>query len=239
MHKKLILRKHIAAISLTLLSANGLIAHAEGGKYWHGENQGIQWYPNGNNISYTQADPKIHPLLTEHSRKMDQGVFKISDNVYQTYGFALTSSAFFVGPDGVLVIDPPEDVIKGKQALAAFREYSDKPIVGVLYSHSHIDHYGGIRAYVNEADVASGKVKIIAHRDFLTNLMETKTMGLGPIVSARANYMLGTLLPKGPDGRVNSGLGPDFVVKQLSLIAPNVIIDEALDMNIGGLNVHF
>ena len=207
--------------------------------YWHGDTAGIEWHPNGKNLSYHQADPKIHPDLTAHSLKMNQGVYKIADNVYQTYGFALCSTAFFVGPSGVLVIDPPEDVIKGQNALAAFREYSDKPIVGVLYSHSHIDHYGGVRAFVSDEDMASGRVQVIAHRDFLKNLMATKTMGLGPLVAARANYTLGTLLPSGPDGRVNSGLGPDFVVEKLSLIAPNVIIDDVLDTNIGGLDVHF
>ncbi len=112
-------------------------------QYWHGDANGVEWFPTGKNLTYNKSDPRVHPLLTEYSRKMDQGVFKIGDNVYQAYGYALTSPTFIVGPTGVLIVDPPEDVKKAKQTLAAFRKYSDKPIAGVMYSHWHPDHYGG------------------------------------------------------------------------------------------------
>jgi alkyl sulfatase BDS1-like metallo-beta-lactamase superfamily hydrolase len=170
---------------------------------------------------------------------MDQGVFKVGDNVYMAYGYALTSPAFIVGPKGVIVVDPPESVPKAKECLQAFRQYSDAPIVAVLYSHWHPDHYGGVRGFVSPDDVGSGKVTIVAHKNFLSDVIASSAGGDGPIIGARANYSLGTLLDLGPDGRINGGLGPDFYTEELTLIPSTVLVDDKLDTELAGLNVHF
>jgi len=143
-----------------------------------------------------------------------------------------------VGDDGVIIIDPPEDVNKGIATLREFRKYSDKPVKAVIYSHWHIDHFGGVAAFASHADAASGKVKIIAHKDFLTNVIKSSAGGLGPILGARVDYSLGTLLEIGPEGRINGGLGPDFVIENPSLVQPNILVDDMLDITIAGVKMH-
>ncbi|MFJ6566769.1 alkyl sulfatase dimerization domain-containing protein [Streptomyces sp. NPDC091292] len=208
-------------------------------QYWHGGPDGIAWFPNGKNLAFTDADERINPALTAHSRKMDQGVFKIGENAFQAYGFALTSPTMVVGPTGAMVIDPPEDAGKARNCLAAFREYTDAEIVAVMYSHWHPDHYAGVRGFVDEADVDSGKVRIIAHRTFMSNVNASSSGGDGPIIGFRVDYSLGTLLDVGPEGRINGGLGPDFEIREMTLIPPTDLVDNELDLELGGLKVHF
>jgi alkyl sulfatase BDS1-like metallo-beta-lactamase superfamily hydrolase len=225
-------------IALTFC-AMGQVQAAE--QYWFGDTTGIEWYPTGKNITYTKSDSRINPVLTAHSLKMDQGIFKIGKNAYTAHGYGLTSTAFIVGPTGILVIDPPEDVNKGKIALEAFRKHSKitKPIAGVMYSHWHVDHYAGVKGFVSAEDVKSGKVKIIAHKTFMDALIGSSAGGDGPIIGARVDYSLGTLLELGPEGRINGGLGPDFEALDLSLIPPTVLVDKQIEVEVGGMKVHF
>ncbi len=208
-------------------------------QYWHGSSDGVVWHPNGSNLTYSESDARIRPELIDHSLKMDQGVFEVGGDVFMAYGFGLTSPAMIVGPDGVIIIDPPEDVEKGRRAWEALREYSDKPIRAVMYSHWHLDHYGGVRGFVDEEAVASGQVQIIAHKTFLDNVVASSSGGDGPIIAARVGYSLGTLLDIRPEGRINGGLGPDFEAQNISLIPPTVLVDDELDMEIAGIRVHF
>ena len=204
---------------------------------WHGERTGVEFFPSGENLAYDKPAPTIHPRLTEHSQKMVPGVYKVAENVYLAYGYALTSPAMIVGDDGIIIVDPTEDVTTSKVALAEFRKFSDKPVKAVIYSHWHIDHFAGVSAFTTAEAVASGEVKIIAHKDFLYNMIKNSTGGTGPIIAARVDYSLGTLLEKGPKGTINGGLGPQFIVKDPSLIAPNVLIDDVLDTTIVGVRM--
>lgn len=223
---------------LLIAAAGAGQIHAETPKgTWHGERTGVKFHPSGKNQAFDKAAKTVHPKLTEHSRKMVPGVYQVADSVYLAYGYALTSPAMIVGDDGVIIIDPPEDVNKGRQTLEAFRKFSDKPVKAVIYSHWHIDHFGGVAAFVSHADAASGKVKIIAHKTFLANVIKNSSGGTGPIIAARVDYSLGTLLDVGAKGRINGGLGPDFVIENPSLVAPNVLIDDVLDITIAGVKM--
>ena len=123
---------------------------------WHGERTGVEFFPSGENLAYDKPAPTIHPKLTEHSQKMVPGVYKVAENVYLTCGYALTSPAMIVGDDGVIIVDPTEDVTTSKVALAEFRKFSDKPVKAVIYSHWHIDHYAGVGAFTTAEAAAVG-----------------------------------------------------------------------------------
>ena len=230
--------KKLLGVPLLLLTmaASPLYAQSPAGT-WHGEKTGVKFYPSGENIAYDNPAPTVHPKLTEHSQKMVPGVYQVAERVYLAYGYALTSPAMIVGDDGVIIVDPPEDVDKGRLTLKEFRKFSDKPVKAVIYSHWHIDHFGGVAAFVSHEDAATGKVKIIAHKTFLENVIKSSAGGLGPILGARVDYSLGTLLDVGPKGRINAGLGPDFVIKNPSLIAPNVLVDDELEITIAGVKM--
>ncbi len=225
-----------ALLVVTMMGAHPLTAQSPQGT-WHGEREGVRFYPSGDNIAYDRPSATVHPDLTEHSRKMVPGVYQVADSVYLAYGYALTSPAMIVGDDGVIIVDPPEDVNKGLRTLEEFRKFSDKPVKAVIYSHWHIDHYAGVAAFASHEDAASGAVQIIAHKDFLGNMIKNSTGDTGPIIAARVDYSLGTLLDVGPEGRVNGGLGPDFVIENPSLIAPKVLIDDVLETTIAGVRM--
>ncbi len=230
--------KKLLSVSLLLLTIGAIPLYAQNSEgTWHGERSGVKFYPSGQNIAYDKPAKTVHPKLTEHSQKMVPGVYQVADSVYLAYGYALTSPAMIVGDDGIIIVDPPEDVNKGRLALEQFRKFSDKPVKAVIYSHWHIDHYGGVAAFASHEDAAAGKVKIIAHKTFLANMIKNSAGGTGPIIAARVDYSLGTLLDVSAEGRINGGLGPDFVIENPSLIQPNVLVDDVLDITIAGVKM--
>ncbi len=210
-------------------------------KYWLGSDDGITFTSSGQNMAYTEYSDTVPAEMSDHSRTMNPGVFEIvGKNVYQLFGYALSAMTVVVGDDGVILIDPPEDVEKGQRMLEEVRKITDKPIAAIVYSHWHTDHYAGVKAFASQEQVDSGQVQIIAHRDFIDNVIAGSVSGDGPILTTRADYSLGTLLEVGPQGRVNGGLGPDFIMRTMSLIPPTVLVDDQLEHTVAGIRmVHF
>ncbi len=207
-------------------------------KYWLGADAGITFTPSGENTAYTDNADTVPPEMTQHSRTMNPGVFEITGKgVYQIFGYALSALTVVEGDDGLILIDPPEDVEKGKRQLVELRKISDKPIKAVLYSHWHTDHNAGVKAFITQEQADSGEVLVIAHRDFMANIISNSISGDGPIIAVRADYSLGGLLEVGPEGRVNGGLGPDFIMETMSLVTPNTLVDDRLELTVAGVRM--
>ncbi|MFB8188976.1 alkyl sulfatase dimerization domain-containing protein [Microbacterium sp. NPDC055988] len=207
-------------------------------KYWLGADEGIRFTPAGENTAYTEFAETVPAEMTEHSRTMDAGVFEIiGKGVFQIFGYALSALTVVEGEDGLILIDPPEDVEKGRRQYEQLRKISDKPIKAVIYSHWHTDHNAGVKAFITQEQADSGEVKVIAHRDFITNIIANSISGDGPIIAVRADYSLGSLLEVGPEGRVNGGLGPDFVMETMSLVTPNTLVDDKLEITVAGVRM--
>lgn len=209
--------------------------------YWLGSDQGMTFTPSGENRAFTAYADTVPRAMSDHSRTMDPGVFEVTGRgVHQIFGYALSAMTLVVGTDGLVLIDPPEDVEKGRRMLEEVRKISDLPIRAIVYSHWHTDHYAGVKAFVSQEEVDAGECMIIAHRDFMDNVIANSISGTGPIIAARLDYSLGSLLEVGPEGRVNGGLGPDFVMETISLIAPTVLVDDRLEHTVAGVRmVHF
>ena len=208
------------------------------GKYWLGADEGITFTPSGENTAFTEFADTVPTDMTEHSRTMDPGVFEITGKgVFQIYGYALSALTVIEGDDGLILIDPPEDVEKGKRQLVELRKISDKPIKAVLYSHWHTDHNAGVKAFITQEQADSGEVLVIAHRDFMANIIANSISGDGPIIAVRADYSLGSLLEVGAEGRVNGGLGPDFIMETMSLVTPNTLVDDRLELTVAGVRM--
>ncbi|ORM32160.1 alkyl sulfatase dimerization domain-containing protein [Williamsia sp. 1135] len=210
-------------------------------QYWLGAHDGVTFTPSGNNLAYTEYSDTVPTAMSDHSRTMNPGVFEIKGkNVYQIFGYALSAMTVIVGDDGVILIDPPEDVEKGRRMRVELEKITSKPTVAIVYSHWHTDHYAGVKAFASQAQVDAGEVQIIAHRDFMDNVIANSISGDGAILTARADYSLGTLLEVGPEGRVNGGIGPDFIMETMSLLAPTVHVDDRLEHTVAGVRmVHF
>ncbi|MGR5119137.1 alkyl/aryl-sulfatase [Vibrio astriarenae] len=207
--------------------------------YWHGENKDMTWTPTGGNDAYAADSDKVHPQLTAHSNKMEKGIFTYKDKFHQVYGYGLTSPMIVEGAEGLIILDPVESVDKMQAVMADFRKVtgSQKPVAAIMYSHWHPDHYAGVRGIEGAEEAA-----IIAHDTFMTNVVKGSMGGTGPALGFRVDYSLGTLLEVEEDGRINGGLGPDFEIREHSLIAPNTLVEGkngVLEMVIEGIRVEF
>src|SRR3954453_1026486 len=128
------------------------------------------------------------------------------------------------GDRGVLVIDPLISTECAAAALALYREHrGDRPVTGLLYTHSHVDHLGGARGVVSADDVASGRVPVLAPAGLLSHAV-SENVYAGGAMTRRATYMYGALLPKGPTGQVGAGLGQTTSTGTITPIPPTVNI---------------
>lgn len=177
-------------------------------------------------IDIDKAAPStVNPSLWRNAQlNMNYGLFKVTDRIYQVRGYDLSNISFIEGNTGWIVFDP---LISAETAKAAYdlvtKNLGKKPIVAVMYSHSHVDHYGGVRGLVDEADVVSGKVKIIAPDGFMEHAI-SENVTAGNAMSRRAVYMYGALLPRNAQGGVDGGLGKTNSIGDSTLIVPNVVI---------------
>ena len=170
---------------------------------------------------------------------MDAGVFEIiGKGVYQIFGYALSAMTVVVGDDGLILIDPPEDVEKGRRQHEVLRKISDLPIKAVIYSHWHTDHNAG-REGVHHARSRPTAVRSRSSRIATSWRTSSRNSisGDGPIIAVRADYSLGSLLEVGAEGRVNGGLGPDFVMETMSLVTPNTLVDDKLEITVAGVRM--
>jgi alkyl sulfatase BDS1-like metallo-beta-lactamase superfamily hydrolase len=164
--------------------------------------------------------PTVNPSLWRQARlNLNHGLFKVTDGVYQVRGFDISNVTFIEGERGYVVIDPLTTAEPAAAALALMRKHrGDKPVTAVIYTHSHVDHYGGVLGVLSEADVAAG-ARIIAPEGFLLEAVSENVL-LGNAMNRRATYMYGALLPRGPRGHVDAGLGKAVSLGQPSLVAP-------------------
>ena len=171
------------------------------------------------------APDTVNPSLWRMAQLlMDAGLYEVVPGVYQVRGADLSNMTIVEGEQGITVYDP---LISAETARAALDLYYQnrprKPVVAVIYSHSHVDHAGGVRGIVDEADVKSGKVKIFAPEGFLENFV-AENLFAGTAMGRRASYMYGNLFAPGPQGMATAGLGVTTSNGTITLIAPTDLI---------------
>ena len=157
-------------------------------------------------------------ILTKH------GLFQVAERIYQVRGFDVSTVSFVDAGAGWIVVDPLTTVEVARAALELVREHvARRPVLAVIYSHSHVDHYGGVGGITNAADVAAGKVKVIAPEGFLEHAVSENIIA-GPAMMRRARFQFGITLPRSAEGEMTSGLGPCPSLGSISLIAPTDLI---------------
>ncbi len=183
----------------------------------------------------------VHPSLwRQSSLTARQGLFEVVDGIYQVRGLDLSNVTFVEGATGVIVIDPLISVETAAAAIALYRQNrGDRPVTGVIYTHSHVDHFGGVRGVVEQEDVDSGKVPVIAPDGFLNHAIR-ENVYTGVAMARRAGYMYGAVLPRNPQGGVGAGLGQTTSTGQVSLIVPTVDITETgQELTVDGVRMVF
>ena len=184
----------------------------------------------------------IHPSLQRQAvLNMAYGLYEVlPDKIYQVRGYDLANISFIKGNTGWIVFDPLTAKETAKAALEFINEKLGKrPVVAVVYSHSHADHFGGVRGVADEAAVRSGKVPIIAPVGFMDHAV-SENVYAGNAMTRRMFYQYGVLLPRSPFGHVDQSIGKNTAAGNLGLIPPTVIIEKDFqEMTVDGVKMVF
>jgi len=183
----------------------------------------------------------VNPALWRQAQLLSKhGLFKVRDGVWQVRGFDIANATFIAGKTGWIVIDT---LTSAETAKAAYDLVSEKlgarPVVAVIYTHSHADHFGGARGLVSQADVDAGRVQVIAPAGFMEAAVSENVIA-GAAMGRRAAYQFGTFLPKGPSGQVSSGIGQAISAGTQTLLPPTIeVIRTGQQMVVDGVRLEF
>lgn len=174
-----------------------------------------------NFLSDAEAPDTVHPSLWRHAQaNHHHGLFEVTTGIYQVRGVDLANMTIVEGDEGIVVIDPLSYVETSSAALALYRKHrGDRPVRAVIFTHSHVDHYNGARGVVDDDDIASGAVTVIAPEGFLAEAV-SENVYAGNAMSRRAIYQYGTALRPGPTGQVDTGLANALAHSGSSTLVP-------------------
>ena len=198
-----------------------------------------------------EAPDTVNPSLWRHTQlNTYAGLFEVTDGIYQVRGYDMANATFIRTDNGWIVFD----VLMCKEDMAAAKALMEKhfgplDVKAVLYSHSHIDHYGGIFGLINEEDaadaslpldeqLASGKVVVLAPQGFLEHAV-SENLYAGPAMGRRAQYQYGALMEPGETGRMAIGIGLGQSVGTVGLLAPTYEVSSNETIVIDGLEIQF
>ncbi|MEZ5864408.1 MAG: alkyl sulfatase dimerization domain-containing protein [Geminicoccaceae bacterium] len=217
------------------LEDNGVVKSAKGDIVWD--------LPKFDFLSGDKPAPDtVNPSLWRQAQIMQHytGLFEVTKGIYQVRGLDISNITFIEAPDGVIVMDPLVSAEVAKAGLDLYRkERGDKPVVAVIHSHSHIDHYGGVMGVVSHEDIDSGKVKIYAPAGFTEAALNENVIG-GNRQSRLSGYQYSQLVEPGPTGSVTSGLGLINSRGTITFALPTNLITEPVQKEtIAGLDFEF
>ena len=200
------------------------------------------WDPSQYEFVSGESPDSVNPSLWRQAALNNiHGLFEVVPGIYQVRGYDISNISFIRSDTGWIVIDP----LTVAETAAAARGLIDShfgplPIVAVIYTHSHADHYGGIRGIVTDEEIESGQIRIIAPEGFLEAAV-SENVTAGPAMTRRAMYMYGVLLPVGPLGHVDAGLGKTIpILGSRGLIAPTQSITQSGEvLEIDGVPIEF
>jgi len=201
----------------------------------------VVWDFTAYNFLTPDAPETVNPSLWRQARLLARaGFFQVSDRVYQVRGFDVSNMTIVVGESGLIIIDPLTSAETAQAALAlARRTLGDRPVRAVIYTHSHVDHFGGVRGVVDAADVQAGRVEIIAPEGFMEHAV-TENVIAGNAMGRRAQFQFGAGLTPGPEGQMSSGIGLAISAGTFTLIPPTRTIARTGEtLTIDGVRIEF
>src|SRR5882757_4570614 len=211
---------------------------------------GVIKLPNGSDswnlntydfLKAANAPPTVNPSLWRIAQlNMNNGLFKVVDGIYQIRGLDLSNMTIIEGNTGLIVFDPLVTKEAAKAGMDLYYAHRPrKPVVAMLYTHSHVDHYGGVKGVIDEADVKAGKVKVIAPEGFLEEAV-SENVYAGNAMGRRSQYQYGAVLPRSEKGQLDAGLGKTTSFGEPTLIAPTVSIKKTGEtLNVDGVEMVF
>ncbi|MCX8497915.1 MAG: MBL fold metallo-hydrolase, partial [Caulobacteraceae bacterium] len=201
----------------------------------------VVWDLNAYEFVKGDAPDTVNPSLWRHDQVLAKsGLFQVSDTIWQVRGFDISNVTFIKGKTGWIVIDPLTSAEVAKAALELVNEkLGVRPIVAMIYTHSHGDHFGGVKGMIDQKDVDDGKIQVIAPQGFMEQSVSENIIA-GTAMNRRATYQFGHFLKPGPEGQMGSGIGLAVSKGTVTLIAPNVLITKTgQEMVLDGVRVQF
>ncbi len=222
-------------------ASRGLLATHETGRITIGDHP--VWDTAGHDFLRTDdpAPDTVHPGLWRQGKlNAIHGLFEVADGCWQARGYDISNITFLAGEKGWVIIDPLTTAPTAAACLElANRTLGERPVTAVIYTHSHLDHFGGVLGVTTQEAVDAGDVRIIAPIGFLEEVVSENVIA-GPIMGRRASYQFGPFLPTGVRGQVDVGLGQAIPLYLSDLIAPTETVSETgEELVIDGLRVVF
>ncbi|MDH4280272.1 MAG: MBL fold metallo-hydrolase, partial [Acidimicrobiia bacterium] len=222
-------------------ATRGLIAQLDGGRVMLGDHVVFDVAEHAFVTEMAEAPDTVHPGLWRQARlNVNHGLFEVADGVWQVRGYDIANITFLAGDRGWLIIDPLTNARAAAAALGlANRVLGERPVTSIIYTHSHVDHFGGILGVTSHEAVVRGDVRVVAPEGFLEEVVSEFVIA-GPIMGRRASYQFGPFLPPGPRGHVDCGLGSAMGRARSDLIAPTETISETgQELTLDGIRVVF
>ena len=187
------------------------------------------------------APDTANPSLWRQGQLLiEDGLFEVVPGIYQLRGYDLSVMSIIEGDTGVIVVDP---MISNETAAAGFALYAahrgERPVKAMIYTHSHVDHFGGVKGLITDEQVAAGEVAVIAPEGFMHHAV-AENVYAGTAMLRRAGYMYGAALERGPHGQIGTGLGQTTSTGTVSLIPPTIdITHTGQRLTIDGVEIEF
>ena len=209
------------------------ITSAQGRVVWSLEAYGF--------LSDEKAPATVNPSLWRQSRlNMSHGLFEVMPGVYQVRGLDIANMTLIEGDTGVIVVDTLTSIEGARAAMELyFGHRGRRPVIAVIFTHTHTDHWGGARGVIDDEALAKGSIPIIAPNLFMEHAVSENIIA-GPAMIRRAHYQFGPFLTKGPRGQVDCGLGKSMAAGSVALLRPSDLIMATGDRrSIDGLEFEF
>ena len=192
-------------------------------------------------LNEVEAPDTVNPSLWRMAQlNMNNGLYKVCEHVYQLRGIDLANMTIVEGDSGLIIIDPMTTAEVARAGLDLYYAHRpQKPVLCVIYSHSHVDHYGGAMGVASAEDAVAGKIRVIAPDQFVEELSGENVIA-GNAMMRRAQFQFGGLLRKGARGQVDAGLGKVTARGRVTLIAPTLVITAPTETHtIDGVEIVF
>ena len=203
---------------------------------------GVQvWDASAYDFIVGEAPDTVNPSLWRQAKLNNiRGLFKVDEGIYQLRGFDLANTSLIKSDSGWILVDPLTTLETTEAAMAfAEQHLGEIKLTGMIFTHSHIDHFGGVLSLINAQQAADNNVPIIAPSGFMEEATSENVIA-GPAMTRRGTYMFGNSLPRSAIGHVDAGLGKQVVYGSTSILQPTVVIDRPeMTMTVDGVEFDF
>jgi alkyl sulfatase BDS1-like metallo-beta-lactamase superfamily hydrolase len=218
----------------------GLVARAPNDELVNQQGD-IIWNPGSYSFITGDAPDTVNPSLWRQAKLNNiRGLFKVEEGIYQLRGFDLANTTLIQSDNGWIIVDP----LTTLETTAAAMEFAQQHlgeinVTGVIFTHSHADHFGGILAIMNSEEARLQGVPLIAPAGFIQEATSENIIA-GPAMTRRGNYMFGDSLEHSVTGHIDAGLGKQVVFGSLSIVPPSVTVDQPqMNINVDGVDIEF